>query len=195
MLRLPATCAPPGGGGTCAQSPFPKGLSTLRCRGRGSRGVEQARLSQPLLSSGQVLASSPEKALPGGERGQEVCKGGLSPRAETCRSIPCPLAGASAASAWQLRCTAAATPKCGDSSPEEEECGPASPSPAGNSSRCHLPRKKHHLSPLPLTHGPPENLDRCSAWSRFRAGRKAGEIQPALADLGGGRPEPPPPLP
>lgn len=48
-------------------------------------------------------------------------------------------------------------------SPEEEEHGPAPPSPAGKSSQCHLPRK--NLSLLPLTHarGPPEKLDLSSA--------------------------------
>ncbi|NXS73791.1 ATS15 metalloproteinase, partial [Pandion haliaetus] len=64
------------------------------------------------------------KPCQGLSKAREVRKGRLPPlppRAETCRSIPCLLTKASAASARRLWHTVATTPKRGVPSPEEEE--------------------------------------------------------------------------
>lgn len=99
-----------------------------------------------------------------------------------------------------MPCGSGVRPETRGLSPEEEEHGPASPSPAGKSSQCHLPRK--NLSLLPLTHarGPPENLDLSSALAALHGPSSGLEVKrqrfsqryrPRVGERG----EPLPPLP
>lgn len=116
-----------------ADPPFPQGTlhpqipgTGLGGRGGGSRGAEQARLSQPLLSSGQVLAGeSPAGGVSEARRLQRQV-------APTGRNLPLHplLAGKSLGS----QCPPALAhsghhPETRGPSPEEEEHGPASPPP------------------------------------------------------------------